>query len=73
MDLPLILNIVAFVLLLALLSRFGRNSWSLSKKVLTGLVIGVLFGLVLQLIYGENSATLKTSISWFNIVGNGYV
>ena len=73
MDLPLILNIVAFVLLLALLSRFGRNSWSLSKKVLTGLVIGVLFGLVLQLIYGENSATLKTSINWFNIVGNGYV
>ena len=73
MDLPLILNIVAFVLLLALLSRFGRNSWSLSKKVLTGLVIGVLFGLVLQLIYGENSETLKTSISWFNIVGNGYV
>lgn len=73
MDLPLILNIVAFVLLLALLSRFGRNSWSLSKKVLIGLVIGVLFGLVLQLIYGENSATLKTSINWFNIVGNGYV
>jgi len=56
-----------------LLSRFSRNNWSLSKKVLTGLVIGVLFGLVLQLIYGENSAVVKTSISWFNIVGNGYV
>ena len=73
MDLPLTLNIVAFVVLLVLLSRFSRNNWSLSKKVLTGLVIGVLFGLVLQLIYGENSAVVKTSISWFNIVGNGYV
>ncbi len=41
--------------------------------MLTGLVIGVLFGLVLQLIYGENSAVVKESISWFNIVGNGYV
>ncbi|MHA6311096.1 MULTISPECIES: L-cystine transporter [Pantoea] len=73
MDLPLTLNLVAFVVLLVLLSRFSRNNWSLSKKVLTGLVIGVLFGLVLQLIYGENSAVVKTSISWFNIVGNGYV
>ena len=73
MDLPLTLNLVAFVVVLVLLSRFSRNNWSLSKKVLTGLVIGVLFGLVLQLIYGENSAVVKTSISWFNIVGNGYV
>jgi L-cystine uptake protein TcyP (sodium:dicarboxylate symporter family) len=73
MDLPLTLNLIAFVVLLVLLSRFSRNNWSLSKKVLTGLVIGVLFGLVLQLIYGENSAVVKTSISWFNIVGNGYV
>lgn len=73
MDLPLTLNIVAFVVLLVLLSRFSRQNWSLSKKVLTGLVIGVLFGLVLQLIYGKNSAVVKESISWFNIVGNGYV
>lgn len=73
MDLPLTLNIVAFVVLLVLLSRFSRQNWSLSKKVLTGLVIGVLFGLVLQFIYGENSAVVKESISWFNIVGNGYV
>lgn len=73
MDLPLTLNIVAFVVLLVLLSRFSRQNWSLSKKVLTGLVIGVLFGLVLQLLYGENSAVVKESISWFNIVGNGYV
>jgi len=73
MDLPLILNLVAFVALLLLLSRLGRQSWSLSKKVLVGLVIGVLFGLVLQTIYGAQSEVLKTSISWFNIVGNGYV
>ncbi|MDT0174903.1 L-cystine transporter [Pantoea sp. RRHST58] len=73
MDLPLILNLAAFVALLLLLSRLGRNSWSLSKKVLVGLVIGVLFGLALQTLYGAQSEVLKTSISWFNIVGNGYV
>lgn len=73
MGLPLILNIVTFVVLLVLLSRLGREKWSLSKKVLSGLVIGVLFGLALQLIYGENSEVVKTSLNWFNIVGNGYV
>jgi len=73
MDLPLIFNLAAFVALLLLLSRLGRQGWSLSKKVLVGLVIGVLFGLALQTIYGQQSEVLKTSISWFNIVGNGYV
>ncbi|MFS2223696.1 L-cystine transporter [Pantoea sp. B65] len=73
MNLPLILNIVAFVALLLLLARTRRTNWSLSKKVLTGLLLGVVFGLALQLIYGENSAVVKESIGWFNIVGNGYV
>ncbi|WP_312240465.1 L-cystine transporter [Pantoea sp.] len=73
MNLPLILNIVAFVALLLLLARTGRTTWSLSKKVLTGLALGVLFGLALQFIYGADSAVVKESIGWFNIVGNGYV
>nr|MBA2816920.1 Inner membrane protein YdjM [Candidatus Pantoea persica] len=64
MDLPLILNLAAFVALL-LLSRLGRGNWSLSKKVLVGLTFGVLFGLALQSIYGAQSEVLKTSISWF--------
>ena len=73
MDIPLTLNIVAFVGLLLLLSRLSRASWSLSKKVLVGLVFGVAFGLALQFIYGGNSDTVKASIGWFNVVGNGYV
>ncbi len=73
MDFPLIINIVAFVALLIVLNRIGNQSWSLSKRVLTGLVFGVAFGLALQAIYGENSPIVKSSISWFNIVGNGYV
>ena len=73
MNLPLILNIVAFLALLFILSRTSRTDWSLSKKVLAGLVLGVAFGLALQLIYGENAPVVKESISWFNIVGNGYV
>jgi len=73
MNYPLIINLVAFVALLLLLAKVGRRGWSLSKKVLTGLVVGVLFGLVLHTVYGENSEVIKQSVSWFNLVGNGYV
>ncbi len=37
------------------------------------LVVGVLFGLALNIIYGTDDLTVKESIKWFNIVGNGYV
>lgn len=72
MNFPLIINLVAFVALLLLVAKTG-SGWSLSKKVLFGLAIGVLFGLALHTIYGENSPVIKQSVSWFNLVGNGYV
>lgn len=73
MNLALIANLAVFIVLLAILARTGRTGWSLSKKVLVGLVMGVLFGLALNAIYGADSPVLKSSISWFNVVGNGYV
>ena len=73
MDWSLVINIGIFVLLLWILSAIGNDKWSLSKRVLSGLVIGVLFGISLQAVYGVESSVLATSISWFNIVGNGYV
>ncbi len=73
MTLPVILNVVVFALLLLLLLRTTRQSWSLSRKVLTGLFTGVVFGLALQLFYGVENPILAQSIGWFNVVGNGYV
>lgn len=73
MNFPLIANVVVFASLLLLLAQTRHKQWSLAKKVLFGLVLGVAFGLGLQLIYGSDSAVLKESIQWFNIVGNGYV
>ena len=73
MNFPLIINLVVFVALLLLVAKASRTGWSLSKKVLVGLVVGVLFGLALHIIYGENSPVIKESVSWFNLVGNGYV
>lgn len=73
MNLPLILNVLVFVALMFLLAKLGAKGWSLSKKVLTGLVFGVAYGVALHLVYGTNHQTVKESIQWFNIVGNGYV
>ncbi|WJM87181.1 L-cystine transporter [Dickeya chrysanthemi] len=73
MNFPLIINVVVFAVLLFALGYSGNKNWSLSKKVLLGLITGVLFGLVLHLIYGDDNPVIKQSIAWFNIVGNGYV
>lgn len=73
MNIPLIINIVVFVGLIILLAQTRKTDWSLSKKVLAGLILGVVFGLGLHLIYGGGHPILAESISWFNIVGNGYV
>ncbi len=43
MNFPLIANIVVFVVLLLLLAQTRHRQWSLAKKVLVGLVMGVVF------------------------------
>ena len=73
MNVSLILNIAAFAAILIGLGACVKSNWSLAKRVLLGMVLGIVFGLVLHLIYGDDSATLKQSIAWFSIVGGGYI
>ncbi|CNE98144.1 L-cystine transporter [Yersinia nurmii] len=73
MNLPLVINVAIFVALLLLLAQTRHKQWSLAKKVLAGLALGVVFGLGLHLVYGSDDPVMKESITWFNIVGNGYV
>ncbi|CNH04959.1 L-cystine transporter [Yersinia pseudotuberculosis] len=73
MNLPLVVNVLVFAALLLLLAQTRHKQWSLAKKVLIGLVLGVLFGSGLQWVYGADNPILKESITWFNIIGNGYV
>ncbi len=48
MNLPLILNLLVFVALLLGLAQTRRTNWSLAKKVLFALVLGVAFGVALH-------------------------
>lgn len=73
MNLPLLLNLLAFLALLLGLAQTRHTHWGLPKKVLLGLALGVGFGLVLHRIYGTGSSVLMATIPWLNLVGNGYV
>ncbi|MBT9572354.1 MAG: cation:dicarboxylase symporter family transporter, partial [Pseudomonas umsongensis] len=73
MNLPLILNLLVFLALLLGLAQTRHTTFSLAKKVLLALVLGVLFGVALHTVYGAGNPVLKASIGWFDLVGNGYV
>ncbi|SMO42870.1 L-cystine transporter [Paracoccus laeviglucosivorans] len=70
---PVLLNLVIFLALLYGLFRLQGSDLSLSVRVFTGLILGTLFGVLLQLIYGHDAPALQSTINWINIVGNGYV
>lgn len=73
MNLPLSLNLLAFLALLLGLAHTRRTDWSLAKKVLLGLVLGVVFGVALHTFYGAGHPVLQATIGWLDLVGNGYV
>lgn len=62
-----------FIAALLLLAQTRKTNWSLAKKYWQ-VCCWVSYSVwVLHLIYGGGNVILKDSISWFNIVGNGYV
>lgn len=70
---PVVVNLAIFAVLLAGLFRLGNGPLSLSVRVFAGLILGTLFGIALQLVYGTGSETIQTTASWIDIVGGGYV
>ena len=69
----IIINVAALLLLAGVLYFMQKKHISFSKRVFTALGMGVIFGFILQLIYGLESETLLQSTEWFNIIGTGYV
>ncbi|MCU9613377.1 L-cystine transporter [Caldibacillus lycopersici] len=68
-----IINIIVLLLLIAGLYTMQKKHVSFSKRVFLALGIGIVFGVVLQLIYSTDSYVTTETINWFNIVGTGYV
>lgn len=69
----LILNIVIMLGLLGLLFWTQKKHLSFTKRVFIGLGLGIVYGAILQMVYGAGSEVITKSVDWFNLVGNGYV
>jgi len=46
---------------------------SFTKRILLALVVGIVYGAILQMIYGASSPEVTLSNSWFAVIGTGYV
>jgi L-cystine uptake protein TcyP (sodium:dicarboxylate symporter family) len=72
-TLLIIVNVAVLLLLMFGLFLMQKKHVSFSKRVFTGLGLGIIFGYIIHLIYGtEHEVTIGT-IDWFSIVGSGYV
>ena len=68
-----IIIILIMILLLAGLRWMQNKHYSFTVRVLSALVGGIVFGAILQLIFGLDSEVIVKSNNWISIVGNGYV
>lgn len=72
-TLRIIINVVVMLVLIGLLVWMQKKHVSFTKRVFTGLGLGLVFGVILQWAYGAGSDVISGSSDWFNLVGRGYV
>lgn len=68
-----LINIIVLVIFIIILHMMARKHISFAKRVFTALGIGIVFGVLLHLVYGTLSNVITSTSDWFNIVGQGYV
>ncbi|MFC0525101.1 L-cystine transporter [Pontibacillus salicampi] len=69
----IICNIVLMLIGIWLLIRMYKQKVSFSKRVFTGLGLGILLGAYLQWVFGPESNVVGVTTDWYSIVGSGYV
>ncbi len=68
-----LINIIVLVIFIVILHMMARKHISFAKRVFTALGIGIVFGVLLHLVYGTHSNVITSTSDWFNIVGQGYL
>ncbi|UOQ50195.1 cation:dicarboxylase symporter family transporter [Gracilibacillus caseinilyticus] len=69
----IIINIAIMLVFIGVLIGMQRKYVSFSKRVFTGLGLGILLGAFLQIVYSADSEIVSSTTDWYNIVGRGYV
>ncbi|MDB5908871.1 MAG: L-cystine transporter [Massilia sp.] len=73
MNVPLILNLCVALAVCFGLYRMQAAHVSFTKRVFTGLGLGVLLGAAIQSLYGAASPVVAATNAYLDIVGTGYV
>src|SRR5690554_1210783 len=72
-TLSILLVLTIFAAVIFGLWTMQKKYVAFSKRVFAGLGAGVVFGAVIQLLFGADGAVTQTSIDWISIVGTGYI
>ncbi|EOS54532.1 L-cystine transporter [Paenibacillus barengoltzii] len=72
-TLRIIINVAVMLVLIGVLIWMQKKHISFTKRVFTGLGLGLVFGVILQASYGAGSEVIAKSTDWFNLAGRGYV
>lgn len=65
--------VITMLVLILCLYKMQKNFMSFSKRVFIALGMAVVFGTILQILFGPNSSEVKNSMLYVNIIGSGYV
>lgn len=69
----IIINVLIMALLVFGLFSLQKRHMAFSKRVFIALGLGAIYGIILQSIYGLDGEVLKKTLSFTNLIGNGYV
>jgi L-cystine uptake protein TcyP (sodium:dicarboxylate symporter family) len=69
----IVLNIVIMLAIIGLLIYMQKKHVSFTKRVFTGLILGIVLGGYLQVAFGPESEVTVTTTDWYSIAGKGYV
>jgi L-cystine uptake protein TcyP (sodium:dicarboxylate symporter family) len=72
-NILVVINIIVLLVAIFGLAILKKKRVSFTIRVVLALVIGIIYGAILQLNYGASSDVVVQSNSWFSVIGTGYV
>ncbi|EQC81389.1 L-cystine uptake protein TcyP [Enterococcus sp. HSIEG1] len=72
-NLFIVIVVLIFAALIYGFYLMQKRHLKFSTRVFTALFVGILFGGILQAIFGTGSEVITQSLEWITMVGNGYV
>jgi uncharacterized protein len=73
MNIPVLINLGLALAVCVLLYRLQASHVSFTRRVFTGLGLGIVLGAGLQAVYGAASPEVAQTSVWLDVVGSGYV